>query len=139
MMYTDAYLVYLNMHPYSFIHIRHTSECTGMLPYAPFMHPITNLQHVSLNSQTVQQQQRTPKKKLYIHIYIYIYIEFRIIKTVRTQHKQFKLVNIGEKQIRCSFEIFPKLALANRILTALYKGPCWHCGNVRRAGRNSCL
>ena len=35
--------------------------------------------------------------------------------------------------------LFPKLALANGDLTALYKGPCLVCGNVSRAAHNICL
>ena len=35
--------------------------------------------------------------------------------------------------------MFPKLALANGVLTALYKGPCFVAGNVPRAARNSCV
>ena len=35
--------------------------------------------------------------------------------------------------------IFPKLALANGVLTVLYKGPWLVRGNVARAARNSCV
>ena len=35
--------------------------------------------------------------------------------------------------------IFPKLAIANGVLTALYKGPCLVSGNVARAARKICL
>ena len=35
--------------------------------------------------------------------------------------------------------LFPKLALAIGVITALYKGPWFLCGNVARAARKICL
>ena len=35
--------------------------------------------------------------------------------------------------------MFPKLALANGVLTVLYKGPCNLPGNVANAARHLCV